>query len=306
MVKIKNGLRFIIIISISILITACSNGAGESESSYDQEKSADESNNAISDRDDAATKDSGSQEGNAASQDSKGSQVSRKIIYTANLLIEVKNYQNALDDIKSQVSERGGYIEESIMRGGSEDRETNGQITARIPQEHFREFIKIVEDGSSEILESSASGKNVTEEYIDLESRLKSKRVVEKRLLSFMEQADKTEDLLTISDDLAEVQGKIEEITGRLRYLQNKADLATVTIHIQENNVTISGISEDKLNTWEQTKQQFMKSINFLISTFSSLVVFFIGNLPVLILLGVIGLAVFLIIRRKKRNDLKD
>lgn len=313
MVNIRYIFRVIMIISISILITACSNEARDSESSSDQanlnteEKSSQENSSVSSGAgDDAVSEDSGSQERDATSQNGEASDVNRKIIYTANLRIEVKNYQKAINNIQNQVADRDGYIVESNMRGGSEDGSTNGQITARIPQEQFREFVQLVEEGSSEVLESSISGQDVTEEYIDLESRLKSKRVVEKRLLSFMEQAEKTEDLLTISDDLAKVQEEIEEITGRMNYLQNKADLATVTIHIQEKNVTISSINEEDLNTWEKTKQQFMKSINVLISAFSSLFVFFIGNLPVLLILGAAGLAIFFIIKRRKRSSRED
>lgn len=308
-VNIRYLLRVIMIISISILITACSNEAGDSESSSDranvntEEKSSQENSSVSSGGDDAVSEDGESQEEDATSQNGEVSDVNRKIIYTANLRIEVKNYQQAINDIQNQVSDRGGYIVESNMHGGSEDGSTNGRITARIPQEQFREFVQLVEDGSNEVLESSISGQDVTEEYIDLESRLKSKRVVEKRLLSFMEKAEKTEDLLTISGDLAKTQGEIEEITGRMNYLENKADLATVTIHIQEKNVTISSINKEDLNTWEKTKQQFMKSINVLISAFSSLFVFFIGNLPVLIILGAVGLAVFFIIKRRKRSS---
>src|SRR5690625_5914174 len=165
------------------------------------------------------------------------------------------------------------------MYEDQENESKHGQITVRIPQEKFQEFIKLVEEGSYKVLESSTSGQDVTEEYVDLESRLKSKRVVEERLISFMEQAEKTEDLLKISNDLAEVQEQIEELTGRMKYLQNKSDLATVTIYIQESNVELSGTGKDKLNTWEETEQQFMKSINFLIITFSSLFIFFVEGL---------------------------
>ncbi|NBJ71147.1 MULTISPECIES: DUF4349 domain-containing protein [Clostridia] len=74
---------------------------------------------------------------------------------------------------------------------------------------------------------------------MDLESWLHSKKVVEKRLLAFIEQAAKTEDLLNISADLAKVQEEIEQITGRMNYLQNKADLATVHIEVRENDVSL-------------------------------------------------------------------
>jgi hypothetical protein len=174
-------------------------------------------------------------------------------------------------------------------------------MTVRIPQKQFTEFIKIVEQGSSKVLENTTSGQDATEEYIDLESRLTSKRVVEERLLSFMDQAKKTEDLLKISNDLADVQEEIEKITGQMNYLENKSDLATINIYIQEANVSLTGTGKDDLNTWEQTKQQFMKSINFLITAFSSLFIFLIGNVPVILLIGIVILGILLIVRKTKQ-----
>src|SRR5690606_37225471 len=141
----------------------------------------------------------------------------RFIIYHANLSIEVKNYDEAVNEIESQAASKGGYVVESTMHGRGDDRRT-GYITLRIPQEHFPSFLQFMEEGSFKVLDSNISGEDVTEEYVDLESRLKSKRVVEERLLAFMEEAEKTEDLLTISNDLATVQQDIEEVLGRMKY----------------------------------------------------------------------------------------
>lgn len=298
----------VIVLSFSIVAVACSND--QSSESGDKAVHTKESSTEIGMSANSGTSDVTKEQSKNKSQDGEAteseiSKVNRKIIYTANLRIEVKDFQKALNNIQSQVTDRGGYIVESNMYGENEERSTNGQLTARIPQNQFRDFIQFVEKGSSEVLESSISGQDVTEEYVDLASRLKSKRVVEKRLLSFMEQAKKTEDLLKISEDLAKVQGEVEEITGRMKYLQNKAELATVTIQIHENNVKLSGISDDELNTWEKTKDQFLTSINFLTSTFSGVFVFLIGNLPILIVLSLIGLVTFVIVRRsrKKKQD---
>lgn len=314
-VFMKNGLIILIVLWIGMLLAACSNDAENSNVSsdranYDSEESVEmesveiESSNSISGEADRTTEPevSDSQEESGSSQE-EIVESNRKIIYTADLQIEVKNYQQTLNTIQSQVAKRGGYVVDSNMQGYAENDSTTGQVTVRIPQDQFREFIQIVEDGSSKVLESSISGQDVTEEFIDLESRLKSRGVVEERLLSFMEQAEKTEDLLTISADLAEVQGEIEEIKGRMNYLQNRTDLATVTIYMEEKNVTISGMSEGELNTWEKTKQQFLNSINFLLAVFSGIFVFIIGNMPVLILLGVIVVIGFFVYRRIKKNN---
>ncbi|MFD2043039.1 DUF4349 domain-containing protein [Ornithinibacillus salinisoli] len=301
----------LILLSISIFVVACSNDTEHSESA-DTETIAEDSTG--DNRYSNSTKNqNGSHETEGESQDeespsNKGleNQLDRKIIYTANLEIEVKDYQQAFDQIQTDVSNRGGYIVESNMHEGDGENTTSGYITARVPQDQFREFIKLVEDGSNKVLESSISGEDVTEEYVDLESRLKSKRVVEERLLSFMEKAEKTEDLLTISNDLAKVQEEIEGIMGRMKYLENRADLATVTIHMQENTVSLSSMDEDDLDTWERTKQQFLKSINMLLSFFSGLIVFLVGNLPILLLLALIGLVTYMLIRKRTKNSIND
>ncbi|MFD1361832.1 DUF4349 domain-containing protein [Lentibacillus salinarum] len=303
---------FMFMLSIGLLLTACSNESEEHDSMTDQadmdiEESETESTT-LNATDDASMdknvptdqEQPESNEENAAQQADETNQDDRKVIYTANLRIEVKDYQKTVDAIQADASDSGGYIVESNMHEGNEEGLTTGRVTVRVPQDQFQAFIQMVEDGSSNVLESSTSGQDVTEEYVDLESRLDSKQVVEERLLSFMEQADETEDLLKISDDLADVQQEIEEITGRMHYLDNKVDLATVTIRIEENNVSLSG--EDDLNTWDKTKGQFMKSINFLLSVFSGLFVFMIGGLPVLIILAIIGGGAFWMIRKRKKR----
>ena len=309
----KKGLCILMIISMTMLVAACSNESKNRESIADradsgtEEFTTEKSNKARGSADsgqDSTTSDqqaNNSNENNTSSQAEEGTQSDRKIIYTANLRIEVKDYQKTVDAIQSEISDRDGYIVESNMHEGSEEETTTGQVTARVPQDQFEEFIQTVEDGSHRVMESSTSGRDVTEEYVDLEARLESKQVVEKRLQSFMEQAEKTEALLKISDDLATVQQEIEEITGRMNYLENKIDLATVTIQIEENHVSISG--DGDLNTWEKTEQQFMKSINFLLSALSGVFVFIAGSSPVLLILAVIGIAVYWIIKRRKAKD---
>ncbi|WP_010651345.1 DUF4349 domain-containing protein [Oceanobacillus massiliensis] len=257
----------IIILFAGMVLTACSNESDSSQSTSNEaafETTEESAGSVEQESGDSMHKDAIGEETAESGDEAIPSeteeeviQSERKIIYTANLSIEVKDFQQALDDIQRQAADRGGYIVDSNMMEDTANDTTYGHVTLRIPQDQYREFIQFVEDGSSTVLESSESGQDVTEEYIDLESRLKSKHVVEERLLSFMEQAEKTEDLLAISNDLATVQGEIEEITGRMNYLENRTDLATVSISIQENNVSLSGMNDGELNTWEKRKNSF-------------------------------------------------
>src|SRR5699024_28297 len=83
----------------------------------------------------------------------------------------VQNYEQTFNDLDEEITELDGYIVDSNINEDVEDGSKNGHITARIPQEDFNSFIKTVEEGSSKVLESSTSGEDVTEEYVDLESR---------------------------------------------------------------------------------------------------------------------------------------
>jgi hypothetical protein len=225
----------------------------------------------------------------------------RMVIYTANLTIRVVSFKDTLKLVKQQLTSANGYIVESNSYSTGDGESLEGVITVRIPQGTFDSFLQSVEKESTKVVDRSITGQDVTEEFVDLESRLKSKQVVEKRLLDFMEKAEKTEDLLKISTDLATVQGEIEQIKGRMNYLNNKIDMATVTIHVIEDKVNVPQLENNELNTWEKTKQQFMNSVNFLLKICSALFVFIVGSLPVIIVLGVL-LFLFLIIRRIRRK----
>lgn len=310
MKKTFGGLLYIF---IGIILVSCSSGGNEASESADMQTHS--SDRAIMNeemkmaKEETSNKEAGEQsteEINAIESPTDPIQTNRKIIYNANLRVDVKNYNEAVNELESQIQQTGGYIVESRSFGGADNELQEGMITARIPQEEFHQFIKIIEDGSLKVQEKTVTGEDVTEQFVDLESRLKSKKVVEQRLLSFMESSEKTEDLLKISEDLAKVQENIEQITGKMNYLQNKADLATVTIHIQENTVNVPGVNNADLNTWDKTKQQFMKSINFLLSTSSGFIVFTLGNLPVILLLLLIGFVSFRMYIKRKKHEKED
>lgn len=299
------------LVMLFLILGACSNHDANSTAKQDLEQdsavaesSEMEFTESAEDRADSDTAAGDETEtANEETEDTEEGDANRKVIYTANLDVETESYAELNDHIQSETARLGGYVVEANMYRDMDNDHTEGEIVVRIPQENFDDFIELIETGSSKVLDHHVSGQDVTEEFIDLESRLKSKKAVEERLLEFMANAKKTEDLLAISDNLASVQEEIETITGRMNYLQDKTDLATVTINIRENNVTLSGMNDDDLNTWEEMKKQFMRSINFIITAISAMVIFIGGNAPVIALLGMIGLLIFLIIRRNRRKN---
>ncbi|SEM72081.1 protein of unknown function [Paenisporosarcina quisquiliarum] len=223
----------------------------------------------------------------------------RMIIHQARISTNVKDLEKAQHNMEQKVKKYDGYIVESNVYLES-DETSSGKMVVRIPEKHFETFLSEAEAEASKVLEKNVTGQDVTEQYVDLSSRVKSKRAVEERLLAFMKDAQKTEDLLKISTDLAKIQEEIEVLVGKINYLENQTSLSTIELTMHEKRVIIPEIENKDLNTWEKTKKQFITSTNSLLSVGSGIIVFVIGNLPVLVLLGVIIVVVVWIIKRRK------
>jgi hypothetical protein len=289
----KKGLIYFLFF-IVVFLTACSSQS-EEKSSMDMVVS-NESGKSVEFSEDRAIE--------TKEMDRSEQSVKRKVIYKATLRMRVKNYQNSLQYLEEKAKSYGGYvIESNSYRVNNE--QMSGAITLRIPQSHFQSYLNDTEGTAEEVLERNVNGQDVTEEYVDLESRLRSKRAVEDRLLDFMKSAQKTEDLLNISTDLGKVQEDIEQVVGRIKYLENQAALSTITVSLYEENVIVPNLEKDNLNTWDRTKKQFVTSTNFLLSAFSGVFVFFIGNVLIFLLIAFILTVLYVAIRKGKSNQSK-
>ena len=226
----------------------------------------------------------------------------RKIIHKAIISAHVKELKVAQEKMTEKVSKYNGYIVESTIFQESDSR-SHGRMVVRVPEEHFETFLSEAEGQVAKVLERNITGEDVTEQYVDLESRLKSKRAVESRLLVFMESAEKTEDLLKISADLAKVQEEIEVLVGKIKYLDNQTSYSTIEISFYEDRVIVPEIENKELNTWEKTKKQFIQSVNALLMLGSGIVVFLVGNLPVLLVLSTISFLFIWLLRKRKKNQ---
>lgn len=225
-------------------------------------------------------------------------QMDQMIIYNGQMSIEVDELQKATDLLLQKVKETQGYLVNSNINENDENLYAHYEF--RIPVNGFHSLIdQIKKMQIGKITYQAINGNDVTEEYLDLDSRLKAKKVYEERLLLFLKQATKTEDLLKISNDLNRVQEEIEQIQGRLTYLSYHAGNSTLVVDmVQYKNKTAPTAS-----AWEKAVSGFNRSVDFIVDLFTSLFIGLISFFPILILL----LFVFLIfwwLGRKKWRDL--
>ncbi len=216
------------------------------------------------------------------------SQYERKIIKNADLELHVDSYDQAVADIKKQVGSLGGYIaNESLYSRNAQD-SPRGSIVIRLPFQQFDSFLSGLE-GLGKVENRNIYTQDVTEEFVDIESRLKVLRNKEERLLTILQKSGQLADILAVENELANTRAELESLEGRLRYLSNRVDYSTITVYLVQVVVPTQTISAGGLEgVLTQAREAFILTINNLLYALGKLVVFLGAALPVLIIIGVI------------------
>lgn len=162
-------------------------------------------------------------------------QTDRKIIRDAELNLESDTPEDAQKQIAAIAESKGGFVVETHQSSSnirSSGRDTVN-MTLRVPADKFAESVDEIRGTANRVLVENIKGQDVTEEFIDIESRQKAKRALESQFLEIMKRANSVEDAMNVQTQLAEVRGEIEQIEGRLRFLQNRIALSTIKVGIQ-------------------------------------------------------------------------
>lgn len=166
----------------------------------------------------------------------------RKMIMTATLTIETEEVSKRFEEIGNIAAGAGGFVTSSsfgnTVAGTDGERQQTASITIRIPGEGYQRALVDLRKLGEVTLEQSGSN-DVTEEYTDLESRLRGLRAVEAQYVEFLTRAATIEEVLTVQDRLNSVRVEIEQVQGRINLLANQTDLATITVHLEPPPIVV-------------------------------------------------------------------
>lgn len=155
----------------------------------------------------------------------------RLVIKNASVSIQVDDVAAAEAQLRARAEQLGGYVV-GVQTSGS-DAYMSSVVTFRVPAARFEEALSGVEGLARKLLARSVSGDDVTEEFVDLESRLRNLEATRDRLLDLLGKATRVEDALQVNQALTDVQGQIEQIQGRMKYLRDSAAFSTITADLQ-------------------------------------------------------------------------
>jgi len=211
----------------------------------------------------------------------------RMLILTASIAMQGKDPWAAADRAQAVAVGLGGDVV-GLSQSGKGDAKT-ANLTLRVPSARFTEALRQLRDLSdTEVVSSSVDGKDVTEQFVDLDARLKAKQAEESRYLSLLARADKIDDILKIDQSLAQVRTQIEQLTGQLNSIKQRTAFSTITVSITP--VPLSPIGPDPKGAYDPSKtvQAAIATLAVLFRVVADLAIWGLvfGWIPLVILAG--------------------
>ncbi|WP_341877040.1 DUF4349 domain-containing protein [Defluviitalea saccharophila] len=195
----------------------------------------------------------------------KSSITERKIIYESFMSIEVDVFDDAIGKIKSITNQSGGYVENSSSYIYYSEPERNiylkqGTIKIRIPVEQYGQIQEQISN-LGHLIHQQETSTNVTEEYIETESRIRMLEVEQERLLEIMKKAEKVEDLIKLEERLNVVRTDLEIYKSKIKNWDQLVSFSTFTIDITEVK-KVEHIKSADPNFKTKLQSSFIKSLN--------------------------------------------
>jgi hypothetical protein len=232
----------------------------------------------------------------------------RLVIKNGSLDLVVKDAVAAQEEIERLVDDLDGYVLVSESQRYERDL-LRINMTLKVPAEQFTTAMAQLRDLALEVTRSRTSSEDVTQEYVDLKSRLRALEAKAERLEELMDAAEDTEAVLEVYRELSATQEEIEHVKGRMQYLERSAAMATITVSLTPDElaqpVEIAGWRPK--GTIKRAVEALVETYQFLLKALIWIVILVV---PVLFGIGLVfyllyRLIRYLVRRRKKKRSSK-
>lgn len=218
----------------------------------------------------------------------------RKIIRTATVTVETDAVSARFEDVGNIAAGAGGFVSSSSF-GNSGETQT-ASITVRVPGERYQDVISQLRKLGT-VKGEQTSANDVTEEFTDLESRVRNLAATEAQYVEFLTRAANINEVLTVQDRLNATRAEIEQVQGRIQLLASQTDLATITVHLtppaiakEQPKPANDSMLDTVRNAWENSLEVLLG-----IATVTLAVLAFSWWIAIL------GVVIYIIVRRQSR-----
>lgn len=215
----------------------------------------------------------------------------RKIIVTHDISVEVRDFAKSYDAVSRMAEQSGGYnIEASRYR--AEDGTQHGRVAMRVPPQRVGGLLDAVRRLGTVVSEET-KGEDITEQFFDLEIRLRNAKAAEKRLVELLgKKTGKLGDVLEVERELTRVRGEVESMEARKRNMELLTGMTTIVVELSEPHRAVPA----GRRVWEPVRTAFGDALAILALSLRYAILVIIGAIPWLAILAAV-----LFLRRRYR-----
>ncbi|MGW5863431.1 DUF4349 domain-containing protein [Streptomyces sp. NPDC055239] len=214
-----------VLLAAALALTGCSAGNGAGDSGSNDKAAASRADEGV---------------GGSGAADKSGRKEPPKlngthIIRTATLTVRVKDVPKALAEARAAATDAGGVVGDETTDRDGQGHERS-RIVLRVPQDQYEEVLTSLE-GTGRLIERKAKAQDVTDQVVDVESRVKSQRASVARVRELMDKATKLSDVVSLEGELSSRQAELEALLAQQSSLKERTSLSTITLSLSETAV---------------------------------------------------------------------
>jgi len=206
----------------------------------------------------------------------------RLIIKESYLSLVVKNIFDAQKKILEKTEKMGGFMVQSYFDNPQEA--ASATITIRVPAKKLDQVLSEFKKNAVKVVSENISGTDVTEEYTDIEARLKTLYKTKTKFEEIMEKANRVQDILEVQRELINLQQQIDALVGQKQYLEKSANLTKITIYLSTDELSLPYVPTE---SWRPQLifKQAVRSLILTLRKIATVLIWAFVYSPILILL---------------------
>jgi len=219
-----------------------------------------------------------------------------RIVYTADIQLVAKDFALTIEGIDAVIAHYDGFIEFS-SREATTNNDRFARYTIRIPSNVFQTVVREIE-ALGDVQFSTSNAENITAQYADVQARLANLRTQEERILSFMQEASKVEDLITLERRLSEINFEIERLTTSRNEMDSRLAFSTIHVFVSETPEALVHATASIADAGNV----FTNSIIILRNVVVGFVLVMIALIPWIVVLGLISVPVVYGVKKARKK----
>ncbi|WP_405823326.1 DUF4349 domain-containing protein [Streptomyces sp. NBC_01390] len=234
-----------VLLAASLALTGCSSGANDAGTTSDSGAAAKgAAPGALEDQAGSDSKPGGGKGAGTQASTAPQAATGPHIIRTVSVSVQVKNVPKALAKVRATAENAGGFVGSEMTTLDEEEGGESTDVVLRVPVGEYERVLDALE-GTGKLLHREAEATDVTDQVVDVESRITTQRASVNRIRELMDRATKLADVVTLEGELSNRQADLESLLARQASLKDRTSLATINLSLSENPAEASGKDDD-------------------------------------------------------------